>query len=466
MKNIFDHPALQSELRLLSSWTDARRIWDRIPGISVGIVHEGVLVWEKGFGYSDPEKEVPADSRTIYRVASISKLFTSTAVMQLRDAGKLDLDAPISEYLDWFDIKDRFLDSPPITLRHLMTHTSGLPREAAFYYWADFNFPTRDQIMETLPGQKTIFPRETRWKYSNLALALAGEVVAAVSGVSYEKYILNNILSPLNMNSTSVELSQEHKKRLARGYGRLYPEGKRREVPFTDAKGIAPAANISSTVEDLAKFIAFHMSDGKVNGQNILKKSTVREMQRIQWIEPDWKSGWGLGFSLRTDGKRTLAGHGGSIQGYRTQLTFCTDEKLGIIVLTNASNANPGMYVDKFFKLLSPVIEKIREERIEVPEPDPGWEKFCGKYRNDWCDGEVMIYNGELVMIDPGEENPEETIARFIPAGDQIFRLEADSGFMRIGEPVQFIMNPDNTVEKVNFGDTYMYPVQTWNERI
>lgn len=184
-----------------------------------------------------------------------------------------------------------FADAPVITIRHLLTHTSGLPREAAFPYWMDANFPTIKQVKETLPQQEAAFAPETRWKYSNLALALAGEIVAVVSGSPYDVYVRNHILEPLGMSSSTMLFPESHRSRLAVGYGRRMPEGKREIRPYMDCKGITPAANLSSTVEDLARYLAFEMSDGKVNGKTVLKSSTLRERHRVHWLIPDWWSG-------------------------------------------------------------------------------------------------------------------------------------------------------------------------------
>src|SRR5207248_10286158 len=122
-------------------------------------------------------------------IGSISKLFTDTALMQLRDAGRLRLDDPVSRYLRWFSLEHVQPDSPEITIRHLMTHTSGMPREIPGPYWNDLKFPTREDMRRLLPMQDAVFPPETTWKYSNIALAVAGEVVAAASGEPYAAYI-------------------------------------------------------------------------------------------------------------------------------------------------------------------------------------------------------------------------------------------------------------------------------------
>ena len=146
-------------IALLDLWIEEQRTYRDLPGLSIGVVHDQELVWAKGYGTSDLETEAPVTPETVFRVGSITKLFTATAIMQLRDAGKLRLDDPVSTHLPWFEVKSSFEDEPEITVRHLLTHTSGLPRDAAFPQWTTHDFPTRDQVREALPGQDAIFPR-------------------------------------------------------------------------------------------------------------------------------------------------------------------------------------------------------------------------------------------------------------------------------------------------------------------
>ena len=125
------HPEVASDIEPLCAWIEARMAYRDEPGLAIGIVHDQELVWARGFGYADVDNQVAATAATRYRIASITKLFTSTAILMLRDAGKLQLDDPIDRHLPWFNIGQRYPDAPSITIRHLLTHTSGLPREAA-----------------------------------------------------------------------------------------------------------------------------------------------------------------------------------------------------------------------------------------------------------------------------------------------------------------------------------------------
>ena len=170
-------PDVKAALDVLSAWIDSQRAYSGLPGVSLSVVHDQELVWAAGFGWADVERRIPATPDTRYRIASITKTFTATAILQLRDAGRLQLDDPLTKHLPWFALASKHADAPPITIRHLLTHTAGLPREAAFPYWTDFVFPTAEGLREGLTRQESVLATETQWKYSNLGLALAGDVV-------------------------------------------------------------------------------------------------------------------------------------------------------------------------------------------------------------------------------------------------------------------------------------------------
>ena len=258
------HADVASNIELLSAWIEAQMAHRAEPGLSIGIVHDQELVWAHGFGHADLDNRVAATADTRYRIASVTKLFTATAILILRDAGMLQLDDPVDRHLPWFDIRQRYPDAPPITIRHLLTHTAGLPREAAFPYWTDDSFPTRDQVREALPRQETAYPTETRWKYSNLALALAGEIVAAVSGQAYEDFVQQRILDPLGheRHPDPGTASRQTPGWPSGTDGGLPGSGRAVLGSAPDFKGITPAANMTSTVGDLAKFAMLQFRDG------------------------------------------------------------------------------------------------------------------------------------------------------------------------------------------------------------
>jgi len=458
-KVLTDDPGVASSLRLLEKWAASQIEYRNQPGISMGIVHDQVLLWSKGFGSSDLAAKTPATPKTIYRIASITKLFTSTAIMQLRDAGKLRLDDPIVKFIPAFRIRNNFPDAPPITVWHLLTHTSGLPGEAAFPYWTDHVFPSMGEILKALPTQEIFFPTETKYRYSNLALALAGEVVASASGETYESYIQEHILEPLGMTDTSVNLSPEHRKRLAAAYSRRLPDGTRRILPFTDSQGLTPAANMSSTVEDLARFISLQFRDEKAGGKQVLKRSTLQEMQRVHWLFPNWKSGRGLGFSIRQFEGKTLVGHAGWVGGYQTQIGFIAEDGIGVIVLTNADDGSPSTYLEQAFNIVGPAILKAAAPAPKPSTSDPAWNVYLGLYTDpSFWDVEVMLLDGKLYLYNhdyPPEENARGALVELRPEGPNRFRMTGEDSSRDF---VVFEMGTDGKVQRVKVGENYIFP--------
>lgn len=458
-KVLTDDPGVASSLRLLEKWVASQMEYRNQPGISMGIVHDRDLLWSKGFGSSDLAAKTPATPNTIYRIASITKLFTSTAILQLRDAGKLRLDDPIVKYIPAFKIRNGFPDAPPVTVQHLLTHTSGLPGEAAFPYWTDHDFPSFDEILKALPTQEIVFPTETKYRYSNLALALAGEVVASASGETYEAYVQERILEPLGMTDTSVNLSPDDRMRLAAAYSRRLPDGTRRILPFTDSRGLTPAANMSSTVEDLARFISLQFQDEKVGGKQVLKGSTLREMHRVHWLFPSWKSGRGLGWSVRQFGGKTLVGHSGWVAGYQTQIGFIVEDRIGVIVLTNADDGSPITYLEQAFNLVGPVLLKAAAPSPKSSPPDPAWNAYLGLYSDPtFWDVEVMLLDGKLYLYNhdyPPEENARGALVELDPEGPHTFRMTGEDA---TGDLVIFEMGPNGKVQRVKVGENYIFP--------
>jgi D-alanyl-D-alanine carboxypeptidase len=453
-------PEVRSALGLLSAWVESQMAYSGLPGLSIAIVHDQQTVWAAGFGRAslDPARAATAD--TLYRIASITKLFTSTAIMQLRDAGKLRLDDPLVEHLPWFR-PGRAHDAPPITIRHLLTHTAGLPREAGLPYWTDNDFPTVEQIRGRLADQSAALPTETTWKYSNLGLALAGEVVTTVSGRAYPDYVAEHILEPLGMRRTWVTTPPADLPDLATGYTRRLPSGDRSAAPFTDCRGITPAANMTTSVSDLARFAMLQFRDAPAGAAQILRGSTLREMQRVHWLEPDWEAGWGLGFRITRSKGKTHVGHGGSLRGYRTLVQLCPADRIGVIVMTNADDGNPQQFADKAFQWVAPAVAKAVAPSASTALP-AGWERYAGRYRSAWGDAQVLAIEGRLALIDPSQPDPLLTVTWLDPVAEHAFRGETKNGFGSHGERVVFELGGDGRVVRLMVGDNFLNPVASW----
>jgi D-alanyl-D-alanine carboxypeptidase len=464
-KRLADDPGVASAIQVFDAWV-ARTAADREqPGVSIGLVHDQELIWSKGYGFADLAKKTAATPATAYRIASISKLFTATAILQLRDAGKLQLDDPVTKWLPEFAPAHVDAGSPVITIRHLLTHTSGLPREVDGTYWNDMRFPSREDMERTLNAMGVVGPPENEWKYSNVAVSLAGYVVEKASGEPYADYVTRHVLQPLGMTATRVIPTRDMPS-LATGYGARTPGKPRTVRPFLDAAYMTPAANFASTVEDLARFAELQFRNGTTTdadssapagGSQILKASTLREMQRVQWLRPDWKSGWGLGWGIVRKNDQTRIEHGGAVPGHRTQISLLPADKIAVIVLTNARDGQPGRYVDAALKVVAPAIVKaVKASQPEsAPKAETAWSKYVGTYSWEEDVNIVMVIDGELCIVDPSDEDPMEGRVRLepVPGAADTFRMKSGS---QQGELVHFGLDADGKVVRMSEPGDYM----------
>ena len=290
-EQLLTHPEMMGAIAAIDAYVQGVQTFDRVPGISIGIVYDQDLLWQSGYGYSNLETERPADENTLYSICSISKLFTSIGVMQLRDAGKLTLRDAVGDHLDWFNIEQVHQDGGPATIEGLLTHSSGLPRESDFPYWSGpgFPFPTREQIIERLSSQETLYPAQTYFQYSNLAMSLAGEIIQERSGQDYATYIGQHILQPLGLDDTRPYYPEDLRgEQMAIGYTGLHREGTRDPVDPFFARGITAAAGFTSSVSDLAKFASWQFQLLEGGDESVLKTNTLREMQRVHWVDSIW----------------------------------------------------------------------------------------------------------------------------------------------------------------------------------
>jgi CubicO group peptidase (beta-lactamase class C family) len=466
-------PSLEEALNVVEIWLDAQRDYDRLPGISASIVHDQELIWSGAVGMSDLEEGRPAAANTLYSICSISKLFTSVAVMQLRDQGKLSLSDPLSDHLSFFDLKQKYQESTPITVESLLTHSGGLPREADFPYWSgpEFDFPTKEQVIEHLSEQETLYSSQTRYQYSNLGLSLLGYLVEEVSGQPYEVYIREHILGPLGMTDTYPEMPSQHiGGQLATGYGNLTRKGDRNAAVFFEAEGIAPAAGFASTVDDLAKFAQWQF---RLRGdrEEVLHGYTLAEMQRVHFATPGSTTMRGLGFSLSSRDGETFVGHGGSCPGFRSQFSMQNDDKIAVVVMVNAT-VSPGTYLNGIYDLVkAPLLAKAKAAKAEeadstkaVEEPDPeaeetkekpevDYQKYMGTYTGGLGGDETVVvpWRGGIGTIGLPSDSPSVRALEHVegdtfrragseerPGSEVIFDTDESGRVIRMRTPLNY----------------------------
>lgn len=447
-------PDYRDAFRLIEVWLDAQKDFEKLPGISAIIVNDQQTLWEGAFGYANPEKKVRTEPATLYSICSISKLFTSVAIMKLYDEGKLRPDDEIVDLLPWFDLKQAYPESGPITVRGLLTHSAGIPRESAYPYWTapDFNFPCREEVKKKLGEQETLYPASTYYQYSNLGLSLLGEIVEEISGIPYDDYIENNILRPLGMKDTRTRLPEkQHGKQLALGYSMLNRAGVREKLSLFQAEGIKPAAGFSSNVRDLATFAKWVLRLREAKEPEILKPATLRNMQNVHWMDPDFSTTWGLGFGVHqgSDGCKWV-GHNGSCPGYRSTLQINVETKMAYSVMVNCNGVSPYQYAHA----MNAVLLKASSS-AEAAADEHDLSDYIGNYSEQPWYAETYMgsWYGKLVCLDLPADDPVENMTFLKYIDKDTFRRIRDNG--ELGEYITFQRDEKGKVVSYKWFENY-----------
>jgi CubicO group peptidase (beta-lactamase class C family) len=355
----------RGDLRYLETymnWYFARNMgrYD-VPGVSVALVSDEKILWMKAYGYADLERGVPATTRTVYQVGSISKPFTAAAVMQQVERGVFDLDAPIQKYLPDFSMKSRWDDAPRPSLRQLLSHHAGLP---TYYLKGFFSHQPLSELMSALKDEHLAYPPGQLFNYSNLGPDIAGAALERSTHMEFAKHMQQALLDPLGMRSSSFALDERVQPLFARGYIKGNASN---AVTIRDV----PAGGLFSNVEDMARFMRMMLSRGTLDGQRVLKDSSIAAMLTPQFRDrpldfgQQFGMGWMLsGIPIRNAG--LVAWHNGGTKTFLSQMVLLPEKKLGVVVLANADRAGPLVY-----EAAEEILRLALEARDGITQPLP-----------------------------------------------------------------------------------------------
>ena len=382
--------------RRLEPWLAAELQQKGIPALSIALVDDQKIVWARGFGFADVAKQIPATANTVYRVGSVSKLFTDLAVMQLVEQGKLDLDKPVSDYVPEFAPKNPF--KGPITLRQLMSHRSGLVREPPVGHYFDPAAPALIEVVRSLATTTLVFEPGTRTKYSNAGITVVGAVVAKVAGEPFPAAIDHALLKPLGMAYSSFQPGPELQAQLAHGMMWTY-DGQTVATP-TFLLGTGPAGNLVSSVVDLGHFLSFLFAEGSAPTGRLIKAETLRAMIEPQLAKHGETPGFGLGFAISTLGKERRVGHGGAVYGFATEVQGLPGAKLGAVVIATVDCANgfTQHVAETALKLMLGKGQLLPAVESSKPIPRPKAVLLAGRYKDGERSFELVERGGKVYL--------------------------------------------------------------------
>jgi D-alanyl-D-alanine carboxypeptidase len=328
------------------------------PGLSLVVVKDGQIVYNNAFGYADKPHNIRATSDTVYHWWSMTKIPTAIAIMQLQEQGKVDLDEPVEKYLPWFDVSYPSAQSPIITIRNLLQHTSGLPDTIpAMVGWVHYDDETPNQteiVKKQLPKfNKLKFTPGSKAVYSNLNYLVLGAIIESVSGQTYEVYIIQNILQPLGMAHTDFVFTPEMANQEAAGtlpvahlYTVLLPTIldprdliRERQGKFLWLNRVyidaTPSTGLIGSAPDVARLMMAYLNDGSLNGKLILRSKSVSLLTNTTPID-----GHGLGWFINESNNLRYIEHAGGGPGFATIMRLYPEEKLGVAILANGTDLN------------------------------------------------------------------------------------------------------------------------------
>jgi CubicO group peptidase (beta-lactamase class C family) len=410
----------------------ALKDWD-VPGLAIAIVKNDQIVFAKGYGVRKFGEAAAVDEKTLFAIGSSSKAFTSASIAMLVDEGKLKLDDPATKYLPGFQLFDPYA-SRELTVRDLLCHRSGLERGDFLWYGTSYS---RDEILRRVRYLKPTWSFRSMFGYQNIMYLAAGQIVAGVSGKSWDDFVRDRIFKPLGMTSSNTSIDElKNANDVATPHAKI--DGKVEVIPWRKIDNIAPAGAINSNVVDMAQWVRLQLGEGSYKGQRLISSGGAKEMHTAQTVirlEPPWTLfysdahflNYGLGWFLHDHRGRKVVEHGGNIDGMSALVAMIPEEKLGLVILTNMNGTpltsaiasrvydlylgvQPRDYSAELLKTYNALLEqakqaqkKIEESRVKGTSPTLALDQYAGAYKDEmYGDAKVAIEKGKLALTTPG----------------------------------------------------------------
>jgi len=443
----------------LDSWLSRKVDQLRLPGLVVAIQKSNRITLLKA--YNNPHYAGrKLKSQSLFRIASHSKVFTAILVMQLVQEGGLKLSDSLTKYLPWLS-KAKESRYSKVTIRHLLSHSSGLARDLpGFYYWTlPEQFCDIEQLKGALMTSKLVVSPGKRFKYSNFGYAVLGLILESVCGKPYKKLLKERILAPLGLKNTFFDYASPLNNKLARPYSRIEADGRRPKLKQTMASSLVPAAGLCSNAQDLCRLANALFQDNHL----LLNAKSKALMVSVPISVARDSRRYGLGLETIKLGRRKIIGHGGAFTGYATRTYLDPKDELVISLLCNCIDAPIQKLTGKLFKVFDFfVANSVKNVQLR---------RFTGTFYSIWGVSQVVLARGRLWIVSLDEEDPIEGAIELKQVGPTLFRTPTAPGFASPEEILEFEFDKKGQVAKFSTPggfimlrrDIYLRNLKSWN---
>ncbi|GAB3361495.1 serine hydrolase domain-containing protein [Modestobacter lapidis] len=447
----------------LESWLAHQRRRLRVPGVQAAVRVGDRLVLSTALGVADLESGAELTPGHLFRIASHSKTFTATAVLQLVEAGRMRLDDPIGHWVP--AVRERAPEVAAVTVRELLGHQGGVVRDGRDNdHWQLLQpFPDAAALLDLAADGGAVFGRNEHFKYSNVGYSLLGLAIEAVTGTSYAAHVQREVVDRLGLADTGPEWDARRAAQYAAGHtGLLDGEDVRLRIPHVDTRAMAAATGFFSTATDLTTFGAAHFT----GAAGLLGEASKRLMRRPESevrAHDEEVRHYGLGMDLRTAGDRRLVGHSGGYPGHITRTWIDPEAQVVVSVLTNAVDGPADVLARGLFALLDLALagpEQPAPAAAPAGGADPA--RFAGRFANLWGVVDVALLGGRLVLLHPSAPDPVEGHLELTVEGPDTLRMESVAGFGSAGETVDYEWDADGAATRVRTGGISSWPVEVF----
>lgn len=447
--------AIKDAVKYINQWLDFKNSYGDMPGFVVAIQHKDKLVYSKAFGNANLEQNTKMSTSHVFRIASHSKTFTATAIMQLAEVSKLNLDDPVAKHVTWLnEHNDKRWQN--VTIRQLLSHSAGVIRDGldCDYWSVEKPFPDTDMFKAELLKAPLILENNTQFKYSNYGFTLLGLVVESASNKPYNDYVAENIINKLGLKNTGPEYSEKIADKIVTGYTVRDKNKQRLPVDNIDTRAMSSATGFYATAKDLCVYGAAHYLKNDV----LISRESKKEMQKVQWSNKfaGKDETYGLGLEIEEVDGLNLVGHGGGFPGQITQTLIDPVNEIVVCVLTNcrdskAVSINKGIH--GIIKWFGQNYKAKTKHNLHA---------FEGRFMCLWGTMDIVACGDKIIAIDPEGWSPCKYPEKLKYIDSKTLKIAETSGFSSTGELIHFCRDNNKVLKIVSAGTTMLPEPDYW----